>query len=102
MSMVTTGFEKHVRATRKAEFLEEMERLMPRAAICALIESNCPKADNGIHYCIGNQLARGELRIAFDQLLTRLPDMRYYPDFPMPKFAPIFHIHGLETLRLRF
>ena len=57
---------------------------------------------NGIHYCIGNQLARGELRIAFDRLLTRLPDMRYDPDFPMPKFAPIFHIHGLDSLHLRF
>ena len=36
-ALLATGFEKHARATRKAEFLAEMERLMPWAAICALI-----------------------------------------------------------------
>jgi cytochrome P450 len=102
MSMATTGVEKHGRATRKAEFLAEMERLMPWAAICALIEPNYPKAGNGIHYCISNPLARGELRIAFDRLLTRLPNMRYNPDYLTPNFAPIFHIHGLDSLHLRF
>lgn len=30
----------------------------------------------GIHYCIGNQLARAELRIAFNRLLTRLRNFR--------------------------
>jgi IS5 family transposase len=44
---LATGFEKHVRPTRKAEFLAEMERLMPWAEICALIEPHYPKAGNG-------------------------------------------------------
>lgn len=47
MSMAMTGFEKYARPTRKAEFLAEMERLMPWAAICALIEPHYPKAGNG-------------------------------------------------------
>ena len=47
MSMATTGFEKHARPTRKAEFLAEMERLMPWAELCVLIEPHYPKAGNG-------------------------------------------------------
>jgi len=41
------GFEKHGRPTRKAEFLARMERLMPWADFCALIEPHYPKAGNG-------------------------------------------------------
>ncbi len=41
------GFEKHRRATRKAEFLARMEKLMPWAEFCALIEPHYPKAGNG-------------------------------------------------------
>lgn len=42
-----SGFEKHGRATRKAEFLMRMEKLMPWAEFCALIEPHYPKAGNG-------------------------------------------------------
>lgn len=42
-----SGFEKHGRATRKAEFLMRMENLMPWAEFCALIEPHYPKAGNG-------------------------------------------------------
>jgi len=41
------GFEKHNRATRKAEFLARMESLIPWAEFCALIEPHYPKAGNG-------------------------------------------------------
>jgi IS5 family transposase len=41
------GFEKHNRATRKADFLARMENLMPWAEFCALIEPHYPKAGNG-------------------------------------------------------
>jgi transposase, IS5 family len=41
------GFEKHMRPTRKAEFLARMESLMPWAEFCALIEPHYPKAGNG-------------------------------------------------------
>ena len=42
-----TGFERHARRTRKEEFLAKMERLMPWAEFCALIEPHYPKAGNG-------------------------------------------------------
>jgi len=41
------GFDKHARATRKAEFLAKMETLMPWAEFCALIEPHYPKVGNG-------------------------------------------------------
>ena len=41
------GFEKHNRATRKAEFLARMEGLMPWEEFCTLIEPHYPKAGNG-------------------------------------------------------
>ena len=40
-------FDKHSRATRKAEFLARMESLMPWAEFCALIEPHYTKAGNG-------------------------------------------------------
>ena len=48
MTLATvTGFEKHGRTTRKAEFLARMDSLMPWAEFCALIEPHYPKAGNG-------------------------------------------------------
>ena len=43
----TRGFEKHSRATRKAEFLTRMEKMMPWSEFCALIDPFYPKAGNG-------------------------------------------------------
>lgn len=56
----------------------------------------------GIHFCIGNQLARAELRIAFQRLLARLPQMRLDPDWPKPEFAAIYHVRTLEQLHVVF
>ena len=36
----------------------------------------------GNHFCLGANLARMELRVAFTELLRRLPDMRYAADGP--------------------
>jgi len=41
------GFEKHVRTTRKADFLARMDALMPWSDFCALIEPYYPVAGNG-------------------------------------------------------
>ena len=41
------GFERHARATKKAEFLSRMEPLVPWAEFCALVEPHYPKAGNG-------------------------------------------------------
>lgn len=56
----------------------------------------------GIHHCIGNLLARGELRIAVGRLLDRLDDIRFDPAYPEPRNAAIFHIHQLEGLNIAF
>lgn len=42
-----TGFEKHARPTKKAEFLGRMATLVPWAEFCALVEPHYPKAGNG-------------------------------------------------------
>jgi IS5 family transposase len=42
-----TGFERYTKKTRRAEFLEEMEQVVPWAKLCALIEPHYPKAGGG-------------------------------------------------------
>jgi IS5 family transposase len=44
---MTTGFERYSKKTRRALFLEEMEQVVPWAALRALIEPFYPKAGNG-------------------------------------------------------
>ena len=45
--MATNGFEKHRKQTRKAEFLSRMDKLVPWAELCAVIEPFYPKVGNG-------------------------------------------------------
>jgi transposase, IS5 family len=42
-----SGFERYTKKTRRAEFLEEMEQVVPWAKMCALIEPHYPKEGNG-------------------------------------------------------
>src|SRR5664279_5357016 len=42
-----SGFERYTKKTRRAEFLEEMEQVVPWAELCALIEPVYPKAGPG-------------------------------------------------------
>jgi len=42
-----TGFERYTKKTRRAMFLEEMERVVPWAKLCALVEPHYPKPGNG-------------------------------------------------------
>jgi hypothetical protein len=44
---MTAGFEWYTKKTRRAQFLEEMEQVMPRRELTALIEPYYPKAGNG-------------------------------------------------------
>lgn len=55
----------------------------------------------GPHVCLGNQLARLELRVMFEQLATRLPDIALAEPGPFPHLASNF-ISGLESLPIRF
>ena len=42
-----TGFERYTKKTRRAQFLEEMEQVVPWAKLCGRIEPHYPKAGGG-------------------------------------------------------
>ena len=42
-----SGFERYGKKTRRAEFLEQMELVVPWGELCALIEPVYPKAGQG-------------------------------------------------------
>ena len=41
------GFERYRRRTKREDFLDSMEAIVPWAALCAVIEPHYPKAGNG-------------------------------------------------------
>ncbi len=51
----------------------------------------------GAHYCLGASLARLELRVMFEEILRRMPDLELQTDAPPPRRASNF-ICGLETM----
>ena len=55
----------------------------------------------GAHFCLGNSLARLEMRVMFDRLLERLPDMALATEDPPPTRQANF-ITGLESLPVTF
>jgi cholest-4-en-3-one 26-monooxygenase len=55
----------------------------------------------GAHFCLGNQLARLELRVMFEQLFTRLPDLALARPGPLPR-RPSNFISGLESMPVTF
>jgi IS5 family transposase len=42
-----TGFERHGKTTKRAAFLAEMDRVVPRQRLCRSIEPHCPKPGAG-------------------------------------------------------
>jgi cytochrome P450 family 142 subfamily A polypeptide 1 len=55
----------------------------------------------GAHFCLGASLARLELRVLFEELLPRLPDMRLVHDAPPPA-VPSNFIRGITSLEVAF
>jgi cytochrome P450 family 142 subfamily A polypeptide 1 len=55
----------------------------------------------GPHFCLGASLARLELRIMFERVLERLPDLALATDDPLPFRASNF-IVGPEAMPVRF
>lgn len=55
----------------------------------------------GRHHCLGAPLARLELRILFEELLTRIPDMQLADDAPLPRRRGNF-VLGLNSVPVTF
>ena len=49
----------------------------------------------GLHFCVGAPLARLELEIALETLFRRRPRLALAEP---PRYAPIYHFHGLDAL----
>jgi IS5 family transposase len=47
LTLATVGFERYAKTTRRAAFLDEMDRVVPWSALCALIAPVYPKPGNG-------------------------------------------------------
>lgn len=47
LAMAQEGFEQYRKPTRRDQFLETMERIVPWEALCAVVEPFYPKPGNG-------------------------------------------------------
>lgn len=54
----------------------------------------------GNHFCLGANLARMEMRVAFEELLRRLPDMEYASGGPEIRPSPL--VHSFVQMRVRY
>jgi len=54
----------------------------------------------GTHFCLGANLARMELRVAFEEVLRRLPDMEYAEDGPV--IRPSSLVRSCTRMQVRF
>ena len=55
----------------------------------------------GTHFCLGNSLARLELRVMFEQLLARLPDLELVGG-EEPGYRAANFVSGYESMPVRF
>jgi cytochrome P450 family 142 subfamily A polypeptide 1 len=56
----------------------------------------------GTHFCLGNQLARLELRLMTERVLERLPDLRLADDGDGLPLRPANFVSGLESMPVVF
>jgi cytochrome P450 family 142 subfamily A polypeptide 1 len=55
----------------------------------------------GAHHCLGSSLARLELRVMFEELLRRFPDLELATS-ERPPLRPANFVVGIEALPVRF
>jgi len=55
----------------------------------------------GVHFCMGSNLARTELRVMFEEVLRRLPDLALV-DEREPARRPANFVSGYESMPVRF
>ncbi len=56
---------------------------------------------HGAHHCLGANLARLEIRVAFEELLRRIPDFTLAPGASVT-YAPSNFVRGIEHLEIEF
>ena len=56
----------------------------------------------GAHFCLGNQLARLELKVMFERLLARMPDIHLTADRDALPRRPANFISGFEAMPVAF
>ncbi len=56
----------------------------------------------GTHFCLGASLARLEISVMLDELLTRMPALRLADPDAEPVYRPANFVSGLEVLPVRF
>jgi len=56
----------------------------------------------GAHFCLGQALARLELKVMFEQLLARIPDMEFASDPSTLPRRPANFVSGLESMPVKF
>ena len=54
----------------------------------------------GSHFCMGANLARMEMRVVFEEILRRLPDMEYAGDGPV--IRPSALVRTCEEMKVRY
>ncbi|HUO49207.1 MAG TPA: cytochrome P450 [Acidimicrobiales bacterium] len=79
------------------------EEVFDHAAALRLDRSPNPHLGFGIgpHVCLGMNLARLEIRVVFEELVRRFPDMAVEPGF-VPTYGDSLLVHALESLPVRF
>jgi cytochrome P450 len=53
----------------------------------------------GIHHCLGSNLARLEAKVAFEELLGRIPDYRLAQE---PRWVTSFWARAYESVQITF
>ena len=56
---------------------------------------------NGPHFCLGNALARLEMRVTFNVLLDRMPSLKL-ADVAEPEYRPANFVSGYESMPVTF